>query len=82
MMTGMADTQVDLRPPDDDVDSPDIGHLVCCYDDEGEVALCGVDVGGEPWRTPTSECVMCVMCVLMSHKGQCPKFERCVDESI
>lgn len=51
-------TALDTHPIPTTTDGDDIGHLVCCCNED--LAMCGADVTDEPWGADdTPECVVC-----------------------
>lgn len=60
-MTAPTIEQLPVRVPGSSLPSS-LHHLTCCRDDDpGEVALCGTDVSGEPWkiRGTKATCLVC-----------------------
>lgn len=48
-------------------------HVVCCRDEN--LALCGTDVSGHPWRQCRPE--DCVVCADMGRNRACPRQGSC-----
>jgi hypothetical protein len=52
-------------------------HTVCCYDDAGVRAFCGIDVTDLPWED--LDAATCVVCADLEKGDYCPAYGVCRD---